>query len=152
MAVATLQPTESAAAGEQEILAAKIERLQALDLQLAQFGWLAPPHRRNEARALRREIDRARPALPQDDDARWSLLYGEMRDMRDEVRDVRAGQRQLYVMLPVLMVLISMFLAVVVSVGNQHATISPSTAPASAGSVAPATLTPGDTPLLGGRP
>lgn len=133
--------TDESTIAEQEILAAKIERLQALDLQVAQLGWFAPPHLRNEARALRREISRARPALPQDDDARWNLLYDEVRDVRDEVRDVRASQRQLYVLLPVLMVLISLFLAVVVS-ASSHTAGRPSAAPEPAGQVAPVIATP----------
>lgn len=147
--------TESAVVAEQEILAAKIERLQALDVQVARFGWFAPPYMRNEAKELRRELERARRVAPQSDTERWSLLYGELRDVRDEVRDVRASQRQLYVLLPVLMVFLSMFLAVVVSVNSQHAATRPSATPIPAGHAAPVLATPTidwrGAPVLGGR-
>ncbi len=67
-----------------DVLAAKRERLNVLEVQAAQHGYDAPPHVVNEIKDLRREI--AEASAPASDAERYHELRALITDLRWDMR------------------------------------------------------------------
>jgi hypothetical protein len=126
-----------------DILEAKRRRLRERELQAAQLGPATPPEIRIEIQDLHREI--AEAIAPASDAERYLDLRGTVVRHGHYLAAIAAGQ-----IITLLLVLLLLSRAVQPASGVVE---QPFIAPASAGSVAPATPIAGsDTPLLGGRP